>query len=111
MTITKEIEQAVAMTKELYKTQPCGGPLHIVSDDDNLGNEDIRYCFDYAKGWGNAHERYLVHSILILLAKMNYADRYKYTCAFWGNDCDIDPFDLVIVIDMTKKASPSGEAG
>lgn len=111
MTITKEIKQALAMTKEIYKTEICGGPMHIVSDDGNLENEHIRYSYDVAKGWGNAEERRLIQKTLELLARMCYADRYKYYCAFWGNECDIDPFDLVIVIDMTKKASPEGEAG
>jgi hypothetical protein len=93
------IDRAVSLTNELYKYHPCGGPLHIVTDDGNLENDNIRYCWDelflirptcaYAR-----ETRELGREILKLLARMNYADRIRYYSKLWNQTCDIEPFEL-----------------
>lgn len=44
------IQNACALLiQELYKTEPTGGDIHIVTDDFNVENSDLAWCEHYIK--------------------------------------------------------------
>lgn len=46
MTLTEQ--EVVGLIREIYKTYPGGGALHIVLDDGNTEDEFIRWCIENA---------------------------------------------------------------
>lgn len=46
ITMTNIQNACVLLIRELYKTEPTGGDLHIVTDDFNVSNSDLYWCED-----------------------------------------------------------------
>lgn len=43
---THETRRVADLIKELYELNSVGGPLHIVTDDYNVSDDDVRFCLD-----------------------------------------------------------------
>jgi hypothetical protein len=89
-----ELERAVQLTKELYEIEPVGGPIHIVSDDDNLDNGCLRYCWKYTNEEYSGEAKGLALEILKILSKLDWAGRYAYSLRLDEEPSDMEPFDI-----------------
>lgn len=67
----------VLLIRELYKTEPTGGDLHIVTDDFNVENSHLAWCEYYIKQQGKENTQIgrLELGILWLLAMMTEEER------------------------------------
>lgn len=67
----------VLLIHELYKTEPVGGEIHIVTDDFNVHDEDLCWCEHYIKRQKKEHKPIgkLELAILWLLAMMTEEER------------------------------------
>lgn len=76
-TMTNIQNACMLLIKELYKTEPVGGDLHIVTDDCNVTDYDLAWCEFYIKKQGREHTKTarLELAILWLLALMNERER------------------------------------
>lgn len=65
------------LIRELYKTEPCGGDLHIVTDDGNIENGSLEWCESFITRNGKAETEIgrLELSILRLLRMMTLDER------------------------------------
>lgn len=72
----------VLLINELYKKEPVGGELHIVTDDFNVSDSDLAWCEHYIKQQGkeNTATGKLELAILWILAMMTEEEREE--CAF-----------------------------
>ena len=90
-----QVDKAVLLTRELYKFHPCGGLIHIVSDDGNLENSHLLYCWEIVRDEmpeGKAKE--LAKEILKILAGLGCAERMQYYNMFWGQPELFKPFNI-----------------
>lgn len=67
----------VLLIRELYKTEPTGGDLHIVTDDFNVDAESLTYgeLYIYERGKENTEIGKLELAILMLLWMMTEPER------------------------------------
>lgn len=65
------------LIRELYKTEPCGGDLHIVTDDGNIENGSLEWSESFITRNGKAETEIgrLELSILRLLRMMTLDER------------------------------------
>lgn len=54
-----------------YAKNPVWGSLHIVLDDQNLGDDSVRFCIDYAKEHGDEEG----HALGLILLEMSKTQR------------------------------------
>lgn len=79
-----KIQEACAfLIFELYDTEPCGGDLHIITDDGNLRDSDIEFCEKWIakRGVGKTTIGRLELVILQLLLMLSVEEReelYEY---------------------------------
>ena len=85
------------LVRELYGQEPCGGPLHIITDDGNVRDGDIVFCYRYLHEEGDDVSFYiqsLSKAILHELALMSRAQRVIW----WLRDAiekeGVDPVEL-----------------
>ena len=69
---TEEMRSILKLCIEWYSSNPCGGKLHVILDDDNVGDYLINYGYDYLKGDPNEK---LGISILDGLKKLTISQR------------------------------------
>jgi hypothetical protein len=82
-TIVNEATKRVAeLCRQLYEISAVGGNCHIVTDDWNLEDENIRFCLDYwerAGGWQDEvldpKRRAIEKELLDLMIPMSEAER------------------------------------
>ena len=70
------------LIRELYKTEPCGCDLHIVTDDCNIDDDDIDWAESFIGRNGKAETEIgrLELSILRLLRMMTLSEREEVVC-------------------------------
>lgn len=113
-----EIENLFAtldvLREELYSYSGCkaGGPLHIITDDKNLSNQDLDFCFEYLKTC--SYESVVVVSasaIIQCLQQLTHAQRYIWAYAWKYTDAAQAALDMkdykVIWSEYTDKLIPS----
>lgn len=69
------VPEVVALANQIY-TSPGGGAgccLHIVLDDDNLGDNDMQYCIGHARDRG--HE--LCERVALMMLQMTTSQRRR----------------------------------
>lgn len=49
-----------------HEREPVWGSLHIVLDDDNVGDDSVRFCIEYAKEKGDAEGQRLAEILLTM---------------------------------------------
>lgn len=89
------IAEAVQLTRKLYEFHGACGPIHIISDDGNLENSHLSWCWEYNRDEepeGEAKE--LVKEILRILSKLDCAGRTEYYNTFWKQPELYEPFDI-----------------
>lgn len=89
-----DVEKAVYLTRQLYEYESCGGPIHIVSDDGNLENYHLRYCWKYTNKEYEGEAKEIALEILKTLAGMDWVGRYAYYARLENEPSDMDPFDI-----------------
>lgn len=62
----EKISEAIKLKKELYRKHPLGCCLHIVLDDGNLEDDDVRHCIGYALNREHSGCLYLAELLLEL---------------------------------------------
>ena len=75
----------VLLIRELYKTEPVGGELHIVTDDCNVDAESIAWCELYINERGREKTEIgkLELAILWLLWLMTEEEREECVIKAW----------------------------
>lgn len=78
------IQQLIEAVKAYYSIHGnnVGGRLHIVLDDGNINNSDIKWCIDYASS-KNDNEAVLLGKMLLgasLTQRRKLINNYKYYC-------------------------------
>jgi len=98
MTLT-EFKIALQLIKVIYESDKgsVGGDLHLVLDDNNCESGHLQYC------WELIHENPILSGealeaekrLLVLLAKLNYAERLAITSSinWWYSEFDPEEID------------------
>lgn len=69
--------ETIELIKQIYKKHPCGGALHIVLDDDNVGDRHILWCLQNAIP-KETEDRALFEQCAIHLFKLGTKGRRQY---------------------------------
>lgn len=67
------VPEVMPLVKEFYEWNPVGGSLHIVLDDANVSDDNVRFCLDHATAKG---DRFGVALATVLL-RMSRTQRHK----------------------------------
>lgn len=96
MEYNPKMEVIVDLVRILYKLPGCsaGGCCHIVTDDDNIEDEDLKWVMDYCKQPENSNriDSELSYAICAMLLRLS---REQRICLFymWNEgllDCGVD---------------------
>ena len=66
-------DEFIELVQEYYESNPAGGSLHIVLDDENIEKGCVRWCAGYACGSGDE----MGSDIANLMLHMNWNQRKK----------------------------------
>jgi len=93
------------LREELYIHEPCGGPLHIITDDGNIDGDHLVFCYRYLhEGDYTAYIMSICKSILHELMLLEKAQRVVWwlegaitelgrdptQLAFQARDCHVE---------------------
>jgi len=70
-------KEVVGLIREIYKTYPSGGALHIVLDDGNTEDEHIQWCIDNALDDVEGKDQWMFKRCADLLLTMEECKRDK----------------------------------
>lgn len=69
--------EVVGLIREIYKTYPAGGALHIVLDDGNTEDEYIRWCIENALNHVEGKDQWMFKRCAELMLTMKEHKRNK----------------------------------
>jgi hypothetical protein len=95
----RALSELKALVEELYVHEPCGGPLHIVTDDGNVRDCDLVFCYRWLYEQQEdvaVYTRYLCMAILHDLMLMDEAQRTIWWLATDISLEDLDPKSLLV---------------
>lgn len=83
-----EMEDLLRLCKDFYKMKGCGagGPLHILLDDDNFTDEDIRFCKKACNGWPDPEVAEAGRIICDKYMKLTMLERHIFDWYWNGHD-------------------------
>lgn len=95
----KEFQRALELIKVIYESEfgRAGGDLHLVLDDNNCESHCLQYCWDYINNPNHKVWSPIVNAeneLLVLLSRLNYAERLAVTNAINWWQSEFDPYEL-----------------
>lgn len=84
MTLTEQ--EVVGLIREIYKTYPSGGALHIVLDDGNTEDEFIRWCIENALKYVEEKDQWMFVRCAELMLTMPEHKRYRAIVTAFKDD-------------------------
>ena len=85
-----QMDELLSYCKRLYKLPGCGagGCLHILLDDDNYSDSDLKWCMKYCEENAEGEERELAMKILNMYSAMNLTERTVFDWYLNGNNLE-----------------------
>jgi len=79
-----KINEIIKLAKDYYSKEgnECGGSLHIVLDDGNLEDDNIKFCINYAKE-NNDIDGIKIGELLLTLSMTQRNKMYNELCDSW----------------------------
>lgn len=89
---SEDMEEIAWMIAQWYKQPGCetGGPLHIVTDDQNVEDDDLIFCHEQLLV-SDVGSKHLALEILVGLATMSIAERFT-VCNEWRHSTGFNGF-------------------
>lgn len=84
----------------LHEVEACGGPLHIITDDGNLRDRDLVYCYRNVS-LGEAvrtHTKVLCLAILHELALLTEPQRVVWWCSSGHHHSELDDVEVAQIL-------------
>lgn len=82
---SREAEEAAAAIRFLYEFTSCGGAMHIVTDDCNLDDDDIKWCLaNLAEFSDGAEEAAVAASVGLSLLRLTETGRWSALALAFG---------------------------
>lgn len=93
-----KLDNLKELVQELYIVHPCGGPLHIITDDGNVKDGDITWCYRnlHNKDDSSVFVKSICKAILHELALMSEAQRVVWWLRSAIEEEGTDPIDLYV---------------
>lgn len=70
------VSEVLPLVRDYYKDNHIGGCLHIVLDDGNISDSDVKYCLEYSKQQNDSRAIKLAE-LLLQMSKTQRKKIYK----------------------------------